>query len=30
MSTTAAVPVTNPAYKRGIEFLLKTQLEDGS
>jgi hypothetical protein len=25
-----AVPVTDPSYKRGIEFLLKTQLEDGS
>jgi hypothetical protein len=25
-----AVAVSNPAYKRGIEFLLKTQLEDGS
>jgi hypothetical protein len=25
-----ALPVTDPAYKRGIEFLLKTQLEDGS
>jgi ankyrin repeat protein len=24
------VSVTDPAYKRGIEFLLKTQLEDGS
>ena len=25
-----ALPVTDKAYKRGIEFLLKTQLEDGS
>jgi squalene cyclase len=25
-----ALPVTDPAYKRGIEFLLRTQLEDGS
>jgi ankyrin repeat protein len=25
-----AIRVTDPAYKRGIEFLLKTQLEDGS
>jgi ankyrin repeat protein len=25
-----ALPVTNPTYKRGIEFLLRTQLEDGS
>ena len=24
------VPVTDPSYKRGIEFLLRTQLEDGS
>jgi ankyrin repeat protein len=24
------LPVTHPAYKRGAEFLLKTQLEDGS
>jgi hypothetical protein len=24
------VPLTDPAFKRGIEFLLKTQLEDGS
>ena len=26
----AGVPVSNPAWKRGIEFLLKTQTEDGS
>jgi ankyrin repeat protein len=25
-----AMPMTDPSYKRGIEFLLKTQLEDGS
>lgn len=25
-----ALPATDPAYKRGIEFLMKTQLEDGS
>lgn len=25
-----ALPVADPAYQRGIEFLLKTQLEDGS
>ncbi|HET8675612.1 MAG TPA: prenyltransferase/squalene oxidase repeat-containing protein, partial [Blastocatellia bacterium] len=25
-----ALAATDPAYKRGIEFLLKTQLEDGS
>ena len=25
-----ALPVTDPSFKRGIEFLLKTQLEDGS
>jgi hypothetical protein len=25
-----ALPETSPAYKRGIAFLLKTQLEDGS
>jgi hypothetical protein len=25
-----AVDVSSPSYKRGIEFLLKTQLEDGS
>jgi hypothetical protein len=25
-----ALPATAPAYKRGIEFLMKTQLEDGS
>lgn len=25
-----AMPSTDPAYKRGIEFLLKTQFEDGS
>ena len=25
-----ALPVTDKAYKRGVEFLLKTQLEDGS
>ncbi|HSF23481.1 MAG TPA: ankyrin repeat domain-containing protein, partial [Blastocatellia bacterium] len=25
-----ALPVTDPAYKRGIAFLLNTQLEDGS
>lgn len=25
-----ALPSTDPAYKRGIEFLMKTQLEDGS
>lgn len=25
-----AVPVTDPSHKQGIEFLLKTQLEDGS
>lgn len=25
-----ALPVTHPAYKRGVAFLLKTQLEDGS
>jgi hypothetical protein len=24
------LPSTNPAFKRGVEFLLKTQLEDGS
>jgi ankyrin repeat protein len=24
------LPATDPAYKRGIEFLMKTQLEDGS
>jgi len=26
----AGLPATDPAYKRGIGFLLKTQLEDGS
>jgi hypothetical protein len=26
----AGIPVSDPAYKRGVEFLLKTQLEDGS
>ena len=25
-----ALPATDPSYKQGIEFLLKTQLEDGS
>jgi ankyrin repeat protein len=25
-----AVPLTNPAYRRGIQFLLNSQLEDGS
>lgn len=27
---TGALPATSPAYKRGIAFLLRTQLEDGS
>lgn len=26
----AGLPVSDPAYQRGIQFLLKTQLEDGS
>ena len=25
-----AIAVTDPAYKRGVEYLLSTQLEDGS
>ncbi len=27
---TAGLPVTDPAYKRGVQFLLNTQTEDGS
>lgn len=27
---TAGLPVSDPAYQRGVEFLLSTQLEDGS
>lgn len=27
---TAGLPVTDPAYKRGVQFLLNTQMEDGS
>ncbi|HEV2493372.1 MAG TPA: ankyrin repeat domain-containing protein [Terriglobia bacterium] len=27
---TAGLPVTDPAYQRGVQFLLNTQLEDGS
>lgn len=27
---TAGLPVSDPAYQRGVEFLLKTQMEDGS
>jgi squalene cyclase len=30
MRQAAGLAVTDQAYKRGIEFLLKTQLEDGS
>ncbi len=30
LSESGAVPVTDPAYKRGVEYLLSTQLEDGS
>ena len=30
LTEAAALPSTDPAYKRGIEFLMKTQLEDGS
>jgi hypothetical protein len=24
------MPVSNPVYKRGVQFLMSTQLEDGS
>jgi hypothetical protein len=27
---TAGLPVSHPAYQRGVQFLLKNQLEDGS
>ena len=30
MREAGGLPATDPAYKRGIAFLLKTQLEDGS
>jgi hypothetical protein len=30
LNEAGALPVTDPAYHRGVEFLLKTQLEDGS
>ncbi|MGH7168659.1 MAG: ankyrin repeat domain-containing protein [Gemmataceae bacterium] len=30
LSESAAIAVTDPAYKRGVEYLLSTQLEDGS
>jgi squalene cyclase len=30
LSESAGLPSTDPAYKRGVAFLLRTQLEDGS
>ena len=30
LSQAGAIPVSDAAYKRGVDFLLKTQLADGS
>jgi ankyrin repeat protein len=30
LEQSGAIPVSDPAYARGVQFLLKTQLEDGS
>jgi hypothetical protein len=30
LSASGSIAVTDPAYKRGVDYLLSTQLEDGS